>query len=58
MNRYKFLYYPRDVGLAPRPGDLRTMTVDAIDARRAARIAATYERRTGARVLTVREEGK
>jgi hypothetical protein len=53
---YRMLYIPRDAGAAPRPGDLQAKEFPAIDARRAARIAAQFERRTGARVLSLREK--
>jgi hypothetical protein len=55
MITFRMLYIPRTAGLSPRPSDLQHKTVNAPDARRAARIAAGFERRTGARVLTITE---
>jgi hypothetical protein len=56
MQTFRLVYLPRDAGLAPRAEDLQHKDIQAVDARRAARIAASFERRTGARVLTLREK--
>lgn len=54
---YKLTYIPRGIN-APRACDIRTAIVYAINARHAAIRAATFERRSGARVLTVvQQEG-
>lgn len=51
-------YIPRAAGLAPRPGDVATRELEAVHARHAAQKAAGIERRTGDRILTVKEKGK
>jgi hypothetical protein len=51
---YKLLYFPMGAGLAPRPGELLTRILSGCaSARQAAQRAASFERRTGARVLAV-----
>jgi hypothetical protein len=55
MLDYRMVYFPRDAGLAPRPAEVQARTVQALHARGATRLAASFERRTGARVLTVTE---
>lgn len=55
MKTYVLTYIPRG-DMAPRPGDVRTREVEALHARHAAQKAASYERRTGDRVLTVKEK--
>jgi hypothetical protein len=54
---FKLTYIPRGIN-APRACDIHTKIVYAINARHAAIRAATFERRSGARVLTVvQQEG-
>ena len=55
MLTFRLLYFPRDSLPAPRPADLKAQNILAVSARHAARIAASLERRAGARVLTVTE---
>jgi hypothetical protein len=54
MNRYRLTYIPRGVN-APAARDVLTLTIYALDARHAAVRAQSFERRSGARVLTVKE---
>jgi hypothetical protein len=51
--KYKLVYIRHGVN-APRAGDIKTREVYAMHAAHAAVRAASFERRTGARVLTVR----
>ena len=55
MLTFRLLYFPRDSLPAPRPADLKARNILAVSARHAARVAASLERRAGARVLTVTE---
>lgn len=56
MKTYVLTYIPRTAGLAPRAGDVATLEIEALHARHAAQKAAAIERRTGNRVLTVKEK--
>ena len=53
--KFRLLYFPRTAGLAPRPHEIQTRDIEAPSARAAAQSAAGFERRTGSRVLTVKE---
>lgn len=55
MKTFTLTYIPRG-NLAPRPADIRTREIEAAHAGEAARKAAGIERRSGDRVLTVREK--
>ena len=51
---YRLTYIPRGIN-APRPNDIHYINLPAINPRHAAVRAASFERRSGARVLTVKE---
>lgn len=52
---YRLTYIPRGI-LAPTAREICSMVIWAQDARHAALRALSYERRSGNRVLTVKEE--
>lgn len=52
--RFQLTYIPRGIN-APRAHELGTLVIFALHARHAAQKALAFERRSGARVLTVKE---
>jgi hypothetical protein len=58
VNTYTLTYIAKGVTSGLRPGDVLSHELEAIDARHAAQRALEYERRSGNKVLTVKEKRK